>query len=31
LGIDGKTYLKFAAKDGYIHLKDVQVEGKKEC
>lgn len=26
---DGKTYLKFAAKDGYIHLKDVQMEGKK--
>jgi methionyl-tRNA formyltransferase len=26
---DGKTYVKFAAKDGYIHLKDVQLEGKK--
>ena len=26
---DGKTYLKFAAVDGYIHLKDVQLEGKK--
>ena len=26
---DGKTYLKFACKDGYIHLKDVQLEGKK--
>jgi len=26
---DGKTYLKFAAKDGYILLKDVQLEGKK--
>ncbi|TAL43262.1 MAG: methionyl-tRNA formyltransferase [Chitinophagaceae bacterium] len=26
---DGKTYLKFAARDGYIHLKDVQLEGKK--
>jgi methionyl-tRNA formyltransferase len=26
---DRKTYLKFAAKDGYIHLKDVQMEGKK--
>jgi methionyl-tRNA formyltransferase len=26
---DKKTYLKFAAKDGYIHLKDVQMEGKK--
>lgn len=26
---DRKTYLKFAAKDAYIHLKDVQLEGKK--
>jgi methionyl-tRNA formyltransferase len=26
---DGKTYLKFACRDGYIHLKDVQLEGKK--
>jgi methionyl-tRNA formyltransferase len=26
---DGKNYLKFAAKDGYILLKDVQLEGKK--
>lgn len=26
---DGKTYLKFAAADGYIFLKDVQLEGKK--
>ncbi len=26
---DGKTFLKFAAKDGYIYLKDVQLEGKK--
>jgi methionyl-tRNA formyltransferase len=26
---DGKTYLKFACPDGYIHLKDVQLEGKK--
>ncbi len=26
---DKKTFLKFAAKDGYIHLKDVQLEGKK--
>jgi len=26
---DGKTYLKYAAKDGYIHLKDIQLEGKK--
>lgn len=26
---DGKTYLKYAAKDGYIFLKEVQLEGKK--
>lgn len=26
---DGKSYLKFAAKDGYILLKDIQLEGKK--
>jgi len=26
---DRRTYLKFAAKDGYVHLKDVQLEGKK--
>jgi methionyl-tRNA formyltransferase len=26
---DRKSYLKFAAKDGYIHLKEVQLEGKK--
>jgi methionyl-tRNA formyltransferase len=26
---DGKTYLKFAAKDGFIKLIDVQFEGKK--
>jgi methionyl-tRNA formyltransferase len=26
---DGKTYLKFAARNGYIHLKEVQLEGKK--
>lgn len=26
---DGKTYLKFACTDGYIHLLDVQLEGKK--
>ena len=26
---DGKTYLKFAAKDGYIHIKDLQLEAKK--
>ncbi len=26
---DGKTYLKFACADGYIHLLDLQLEGKK--
>jgi len=26
---DRKTYLKFACLDGYIHVKDVQLEGKK--
>jgi len=26
---DQKTYLKFACKDGYIHIKDLQMEGKK--
>jgi methionyl-tRNA formyltransferase len=26
---DKKTFLKFACKDGYILLKDVQLEGKK--
>lgn len=26
---DGKTFLKFAATDGYIHVTDVQLEGKK--
>ena len=26
---DRKSFLKFAAKDGYIHLKDIQLEGKK--
>ncbi|HYV53833.1 MAG TPA: methionyl-tRNA formyltransferase [Chitinophagaceae bacterium] len=26
---DRKTYLKFACSDGYIHVKDIQVEGKK--
>ncbi|QNK61975.1 methionyl-tRNA formyltransferase [Pedobacter sp. PAMC26386] len=26
---DGKTYLKFAAQDGYISLLDIQYEGKK--
>lgn len=26
---DGKTYLKFAAQDGFIQLLDVQFEGKK--
>ncbi len=26
---DGKTFLKFAASDGYIHTTDIQLEGKK--
>ncbi len=26
---DGKTFLKFAAVDGYIHVTDIQLEGKK--
>ena len=26
---DRKTYLKFAANDGYVHAKEVQLEGKK--
>jgi methionyl-tRNA formyltransferase len=26
---DGKTHLKFAAGDGYVHLLDLQLEGKK--
>ena len=26
---DNKTFLKFAAQDGFINLKDVQLEGKK--
>jgi methionyl-tRNA formyltransferase len=26
---DRKTYLKFACCDGYVHVKDVQLEGKK--
>lgn len=26
---DGKTFLKLAAKNGFIHLKEVQMEGKK--
>ncbi|SHN00474.1 methionyl-tRNA formyltransferase [Mucilaginibacter sp. OK098] len=27
---DNKTYLKFATQDGYVHLTDVQLEGKKQ-
>lgn len=27
---DGKSFLKFACADGYIHLKDIQLEGKKK-
>lgn len=26
---DGKTYLKFATADGYLHVTDLQLEGKK--
>lgn len=26
---DGKTYLKFSASDGFIHIKELQLEGKK--
>jgi len=26
---DGKTYLKFACKDGYMHVLDLQIQGKK--
>ena len=27
---DKKTYLKFAASDGYLHIKELQLEGKKK-
>ncbi len=27
---DNKTYLKFAASDGYIHVTEIQLEGKKK-
>lgn len=27
---DGKTYLKFACSDGYIHVLELQLEGKKK-
>lgn len=26
---DGKTFIKFSCKDGYIHITDLQLEGKK--
>ena len=26
---DRRSFLKFAAEDGYVHLKDIQLEGKK--
>jgi methionyl-tRNA formyltransferase len=26
---DNKTYLKFACLDGFIHIKEMQLEGKK--
>ena len=27
---DGKSFLKFACTDGYLHLLEVQLEGKKK-
>jgi methionyl-tRNA formyltransferase len=27
---DGKTFLKFACVNGYIHIKELQLEGKKK-
>jgi len=27
---DNKTYLKFAAANGYIHVTEIQLEGKKK-
>jgi methionyl-tRNA formyltransferase len=27
---DGKTYLKFTCTDGYLHVLEVQMEGKKK-
>jgi methionyl-tRNA formyltransferase len=27
---DNKTFLKFAAKDGFVYLKEIQLEGKKQ-
>lgn len=27
---DGKTFLKFACSDGYVHLLEIQLEGKKK-
>ena len=27
---DGKTYLKFTCTNGYLHLLEVQMEGKKK-
>jgi len=26
---DGKNYLKFCCVDGFLHIKDLQLEGKK--
>jgi methionyl-tRNA formyltransferase len=26
---DGKTFLRFAATNGWLYLKDIQLEGKK--
>jgi methionyl-tRNA formyltransferase len=27
---DGKTFLKFAGANGYLHLLEIQLEGKKK-
>lgn len=27
---DGKTFLKFACNNGFIHVKELQLEGKKK-
>ena len=29
LDTDGKTYLRFAAADGWVYVKELQQEGKK--
>ncbi len=30
LGTDGKTFLQFACADGYVYVKELQLEGKKK-